>query len=179
MDSLKTLKKIWTNSLGFLDNSIINTVIVVILVLYCSTIFDNINSYIGNLYNFSIVKLLVLLLIIYVAPKDTTVAILLALSYIISLHFLILNENFVGDENKESTESFQSFFPFVNVEKDENKDEKQSSHSKSECLKNYVPLHETVGDVCQPVDTFKNELNTQGLNNPEGFDNTIFGSPVV
>ena len=176
MDSVKNFKKIWTNSLMFLDNSIINTIIVTILVLYCSTIFDNINSYIGNLYNFSVVKLVVLLLIIYVSPKDTTIAILLALSYIVSLYFSILSENF---KNKNNRESFQSFFPFTKDEKEEHNNNKSSSLSKNECLKNYVPLHEAVGDVCQPVDTFKNELNTQGLNNPEGFDNTVLGSLIA
>lgn len=94
MDNMKNMKKIWFNSLSFLDNCTVNTIIIVVLLLYSSQIFDNINSFVGNFYNFSIVRLIVLLLIIYVSPKDTTIAILLAVSYLVSLNFMMINENF-------------------------------------------------------------------------------------
>ena len=77
---MKGMKKIWNSSLAFLDNCYLNAIIVIILVLYSSTIFDNINSFIGNMYNLSIIKLIVLLLIIYVMPKDPTIGVLLAVS---------------------------------------------------------------------------------------------------
>ena len=99
MDNMKSIKKNWLASLSFLDNNIIYSVIIVILVLYSSTIFDNINSFIGNLFNFSLLKLLGILLIIYVAPKDTTIAILLAVSYVITIHYMVNNETFVSDKN--------------------------------------------------------------------------------
>jgi len=89
MDSIKNIKKQWLNSLVFLDNSIINSIIVVILVLYSSTFFENINLLIGNIYKFSIVKFIIILLIVYVSPKDTTIAILLAISYVVSLNYSI------------------------------------------------------------------------------------------
>lgn len=95
MDDIKNLKKQWHNSLVFLDNSILNSIIVVILLLYSSTIFENINVFIGNLYKFSIVKLIVILLIVYVSHKDTTIAILLAISYVVSLNYS-LKENFTS-----------------------------------------------------------------------------------
>ena len=94
-------KKNWLNSLSFLDNCIVNWTIVIILVLYCSTIFDNINNFIGNLYNLSIIKIIVLLLIVYVAPKDTTIAVLLALTYIISIFYMANSENFYSSSNEK------------------------------------------------------------------------------
>ena len=99
MDNMKSIKKNWLASLSFLDNNIIYSVIIVILVLYSSTIFDNINAFVGNLFNFSLLKLLGILLIIYVAPKDTTIAILLAVSYVITIHYMVNNETFVSDKN--------------------------------------------------------------------------------
>ena len=99
MDNMKSIKKNWLASLSFLDNNIIYSVIVVILVLYSSTIFDNINAFVGNLFNFSLLKLLGILLIIYVAPKDTTIAILLAVAYVITIHYMVNNETFVSDKN--------------------------------------------------------------------------------
>jgi len=99
MDNMKSIKKNWLASLSFLDNNIIYSVIVVILVLYSSTIFDNINAFVGNLFNFSLLKLLGILLIIYVAPKDTTIAILLAVAYVITIHYMVNNETFVSDKH--------------------------------------------------------------------------------
>jgi ABC-type multidrug transport system fused ATPase/permease subunit len=263
MNNEKNLKKMWMNSLSFLDNSMINSVIVIVLVLYCSTIFDNINSFVGNLYNFSIIKLIVLLLIIYVAPKDMTIALLLGLSYVISLSYMVNNEYFteshsknISEEdihqkieshheyieqeleshlkNKKSKEYFfplnnknvnnrnvnsedfskkdkkEHFFPLnnrnVNSEDFSKKDEKEHffplQHMNSadfnikgdkemndnvmqeetnfdkSCMQTYTPMFESVGNVCSPTATFKNELNAQGLNFPEGFNSPVQGSPL-
>lgn len=109
-NNIKNFKKIWMNSLSFLDNSILNIVVTVILFLYVSCIFDNINNFIGGLYNFSIVRIIVLLLIIYVAPKDTTIAVLLSLSYIISIYYMVNNEEtFVSKEEKPKQESMNKY----------------------------------------------------------------------
>jgi hypothetical protein len=200
MDNTK-LKKIWLNSLFFLDNEIINAIIVIILVLYVSNIFSNINSFVGNLYNYSIVRLIVILLIIYVTPKDPTIGILLAISYAISLNCSFVSEQFASNSNYsnfiECDKGFvidkegncvkenikESFFPFNNVE-EERKQNKvnnkpvNSNLSKEECLNNYIPHNENVGDVCNPTATFNGELNAQGLNYPLGFNNPDFGSPI-
>ena len=94
MDNMKNFKKAWMSSLSFLDNSYVNTSICIILVLYCSTIFDNINAFVGNLYNYSVIKIIVLLLIVYTSQKDTNIAILLAMSYLISISYMVNTENF-------------------------------------------------------------------------------------
>ena len=99
INNMNNFKKNWLKSLSFLDNCMVNWTIVIILLLYCSTIFNNINSFVGNLYNFSIIKIIILLLIVYVAPKDTTIAVLLALSYIISIFYMANNENFYSSSN--------------------------------------------------------------------------------
>jgi hypothetical protein len=105
-NNIKNFKKIWMNSLFFLDNPIVNVIIVVVLFLYVSCLFDNINNFVGNLYNFSIVRIIVLLLIIYVSPKDTTIAILLTLSYIISVNYMVNNEEtFIGKIMTSAEES--------------------------------------------------------------------------
>jgi hypothetical protein len=51
-----------------------------------------------------------------------------------------------------------------------------SNLSKEQCLDNYNPRFEEVSDVCTPVSTFKEELNAQGLNFPEGFRYPNMGS---
>lgn len=221
----KNIKKIWINALGFLDNCTINTIIVVILLLYSSTIFSNINMAVANLYNFSIVKLIVLLLIIFVSKKDPTIGILLAVSYLVSINYLINNENFSSDneyENKEKAlKGKEHFFPMMNSIPDEteqpvykkackkmpvtkdnvdypmvsqqmnepsNNNNMQNNNMRTSnnignnndttCMQTYVPQFESIGDVCEPTATFQNELNAQGLNNPEGFNSNISGSPL-
>ena len=296
MDSnMKNLKKTWLNSLSFLDNCTINSIIVVILLLYSSQIFSNINAFIGNFYNLGIIRLIVLILIIYIAPKDPTIAILLAISYIVSLHFMIENEYFVSNESEEQknkvfktnsimkksstinmeetqnkpfvnstsnnqnlqqtstqppyktsmkkmnesfipkqnmhegntnhqmkkkTESFiprqnmyeenthhpmkkirESFIPMPHMYEEQNADSYKMAKKSNlktnvtsnqlvnkknlqqnvlnkECINMYTPRFESLSDVCTPTATFKNELNAQGLNFPEGFNSTVVGSPL-
>ena len=253
--SMKNIKKAWMSSLSFLDNCYINSAILIILFLYCTTIFDNINSAVGNSYNYSFVKIIVLLIIVYVAPKDTTVAIFLALTYVISIiymnssaepfrssshsssnqvsnnkrtaeHFMDDDEDFRGghgvpgqgghgvhpnkphnkgnfkggsgghgghpskSHNKDKKEHF---FPFPDksdldansfnsnkVSNNEQHSNMSNSLSAADCMLNYEPKHESVGNVCAPVATFTNELNAQGLNYPEGFDFPgATGSPLM
>jgi hypothetical protein len=274
MDNMKNIKKQWLNSLVFLDNCVIHCIIVVILFLYSSTIFENINVFVGNLYKFSIVKIVVLLLIVYVSPKDTLIAILLAISYLVSLNYSVHanNEYFRSRRNKKnkssSTESRQmssrtesrpmssrtesrpmssrtqsnsmssrtesrpmssrtesrpmssrtestpmssrsestpmssrsestpmssrsestpmssrgrnikeNFEGFPFQRKNENSDF-LDSHKSTDCMDNYIPLNESVSNVCEPVSTFEHSLNTQGLNNPEGFGRISKGHPL-
>ena len=190
MDNMKNIKKQWLNSLVFLDNCVIHCIIVVILFLYSSTIFENINVFVGNLYKFSIVKIVVLLLIVYVSPKDTLIAILLAISYLVSLNYSVHanNEYFRSRRNKKnkssSTESRQmssrtesrpmssrtesrpmssrsestpmssrgrnikeNFEGFPFQRKNENSDF-LDSHKSTDCMDNYIPLNESVSNVC-------------------------------
>jgi hypothetical protein len=256
-NSVKNIKKAWMSSLSFLDNCYVNTAILIILFLYCTTIFDNINSAVGSSYNYSIVKIIVLLLIVYIAPKDTTIAILLAMTYIISLIYMHNSEAFssmmpsynmksenesfnnnmtsenelfnntMTSENElfnnhmkaenetyrnkmtaenesyrnkmiaenESFKNKEHFFPFIdqqdsngnNFKSNEVSSEQKNynnqmsnSLSTADCMLNYVPQTEAVGNVCAPVATFTNELNAQGLNFPEGFDFPgTTGSPLI
>jgi len=85
---MTNLNKLWMNSLFLLDNSYVNFLIVAILVLYNLLFFHNINLFVANLFNLSIIRILFLLLIIYVAPKDPTIAILLAMAYIITVDYM-------------------------------------------------------------------------------------------
>ena len=189
MESIKDIKKIWMGSLSFLDNCYINAIIVIILLLYSSNIFGNINNFVSNLYSLSIIKIIVLLLIVYVTPKDPTIGILLALSYIVSLHINLSLEKFTDKEDNNDGDK-EKFFPLMNINEekenflpglgeqvDSNSFDPSKKHDMpSNCIKEYTPKFEAVGNVCEPVATFKNELNAQGLNFPEGFDSNVVGS---
>ena len=68
----------------------------------------------------------------------------------------------------------------VNTRSNSSEEHKQSEsvNLPESCMQNYTPKYETISDVCNPTATFKNELNAQGLNFPEGFDHSVNGSPL-
>jgi len=94
MNEMNNILKLWINSLSLLDNCYVNSTIIIILVLYSSLVFENINMYIGELYNYSIIRVIVLLLIIYISRKDLTIAILLGVSYLVSVYYSSNKESF-------------------------------------------------------------------------------------
>lgn len=240
------------NSLKFLDNEFVYWIVVIILFLYNTCIFMNINEFFSNIYEFGIVRVIVLLLILYVSQKSYLIALLLAMSYLLSVKFnkenfesIMNNQNSIHDseydgslnnqmdqDNSEEMEKYNnnmidsSAMDFntddqkmsmdnelsdktsdevegfnnnllvsqsmnlseeeqdmgVNNQLDdtkmkENFSSQESSDSmmdnslnKNECLQNYDPEHQKVGDVCSPVATFEGEYNTQGLNYPIGYN---------
>ena len=96
MNNMTYIKNQIIKSLSILDNSYVNFSVVVILILYCSLLFTNINAAGGALYNSVIVRFIVLLLISYLAHKDTNIAILLAIAYLISVKYMSISEKFDG-----------------------------------------------------------------------------------
>lgn len=182
-NSIKNIKKIWVNSLSFLDNSVINSIIVIILILYSSGIFENINTLIANIYEFSLIRLFILLLIVYLAPKDITIAILLALSYVISVHYMKrkdyfsnLKENFFNFNKVEDSNPI--FKQPVLPSQDESSSEIDNRLPNKACMQMYEPKFQEVSNVCSPVATYKDEFNAQGLNFPEGFNSPNVGAPL-
>lgn len=204
---LKNVNKVLKNSLNFLDNQYVYSVLVIILVLYNSLLFTNINNFIGNMYNFGIVRVLILLLILCVSQKSCLLGILLAVSYVLSVS-MSSNEYFqdmMGSETEELppspadgsepapvTNSTETFLPNMavnseSIEEPTNPDPRvlnqdvdvvkknvmSNNLSTVNCLNNYTPDNLGVGNVCRPMDTYKGEYNTQGLNYPIGYDSDV------
>ena len=239
------------NSLKFLDNEFVYWIIVIILFLYNTCIFMNINDFFSNMYEFGIVRVIILLLILYVSQKSYLIALLLAMSYLLSVKFN--KENFetmmnrdsmdnaeydgesdepINQHHSEEMENYNNNLIdsramdfnaedqkmgvdnqfnnqpsdemegfnnnlFVSRRMDFNEEDQdmgvknqfddskmketfaseESSNSmmdnslnKTECLQNYNPEHQKVGDLCKPVATFEGEYNAQGLNYPIGYN---------
>jgi hypothetical protein len=240
---IKNFAKGLTNSLKILDNQHVYCAIVVILFLYNSLLFININDFFSNIYKFGIVRVIVLLLILYTSQKSYLISLLLAMSYILSIYFdrekvhntenffnndedsapkgindMInsnnaltydseeINQNSVmNDQNMmNSSNTIESFAAheeehMMHSEKKNMKhDEKKMPHgeenmmkhqnvmesmtnineknmmnntlTETECLQNYKPKFDSVGNVCSPVATFNDEFNAQGLNYPIGYN---------
>ena len=211
--SMKSVDKCWNDSLCFMDNIYIKVVLYVVLILYSSTYFENINMYVANLHkNYKFLNIIVLLLIVYLGRSCPVIGILLAISYVISLHYMSSKENFFpgffgnnetfinGDDssssggdnvdtsmyananedndNEDNTKVNEGFFPGLMSNTDDSKSFEGMKKDSSNCKSLYTPQYEAVSDVCNSVNTFKDELNAQGLNSPEGFNSNVVGSPL-
>jgi hypothetical protein len=86
--SMKSVDKCWNDSLSFMDNIYVKVVLYVVLILFSSTYFENINMYFANLHkNYKFLNIVVLLLIVYLGRKCPVIGILLGISYVISLNY--------------------------------------------------------------------------------------------
>lgn len=82
---MKAIEKVWSSSLKFLENPTVVLILTVVLVLLSSTLFSNINDAIRGIFSNKIVRLIVIILIVYISPKNPTVGILLAIVYLLSI----------------------------------------------------------------------------------------------
>ena len=106
------LKKINFN-MNILNNEYISWGLRIILVLYAAMVAPNLNKEISNIFDNVIVRLILACLIVFLSFHDTTLAILLAISFVVSIQTLnkhkvntITNptESFYGDDNTEENE---------------------------------------------------------------------------
>jgi hypothetical protein len=204
---MKSLGKGISGSLSCMDNIYVKVVIYVVLILYSSTIFENINMYVGSLYKYSFVKIIILLLIVALSMKCPTMGILLAISYVISIIYekqgqrplnLLRREGFRSDDDdnkrqerrdkrRERLDEMQydetqydetKLESFIpTVSRDNNDEFDMNSNDNS----GYCPpnlVSDSLSDPCTSVATFKGELNAQGLNQISGFDDFVTGSPL-
>lgn len=201
--SMKSLDKCWNDSLSCLDNIYVKVVLYVVLILFASKYFENINMYFAHLHkNYKFLNIIVLLLIVYLGRKCPVIGILLAICYVISLTHMSSNEKFTsgtsgddgsssgGDDDEDKTmyananstednvENFLPNFMRANEEKEEKSFDFEMKKNSGDCKSLYTPEFEAVGNVCDSVNTFKDELNAQGLNSPLGFNSNVIGSPL-
>ena len=90
--SMKYVDKYWNDSLSFMNNIYIKIVLYVVLILYSSMYFEDINIYVANLYKkYKFLNIIVLLLIVYLGRACPVIGILLGVSYAISLTYYTEN----------------------------------------------------------------------------------------
>ena len=197
---LEKFDKAILNSLSFLDCRNVYISIVFVLFLYNSCLFSNINNFVSGVYENNIVKVVMLLLIIYVSRKSCLIGILLAISYVLSLNYKSIMENFAisgftnqeyapVEEGKSSNNSagleMESLNNNLNLginsemnmgmnnSENESFNNQSDSENNSDCMNNYMPKFESVSNVCDSVGTFKDAYDTQGLNNLNGFEKQV------
>jgi hypothetical protein len=92
------------------------------------------------------------------------------------------------DDNGEDGIITEPFFPGMNINDEYNISNDNNvknlgkvgkvENKKENCKSLYTSRFENISDVCSPVNTFKDSLNAQGLNSPEGYNSITIGAPL-
>ena len=73
------------NVVGFFDNIYVSTFIKVVLVIYAAYAAPRLSRSSAKIFDSTLVRIIIAALIVYIATKDSTIAILIALGFILSL----------------------------------------------------------------------------------------------
>ncbi len=85
---LNQLESFVNKSLSFLDNPYAKNIIKMLLVLYAGLAAPRLPSFLASLFNNALFRIVVLFLIAYLGLKDTTIALLSAVAFTLSIIFL-------------------------------------------------------------------------------------------
>ena len=85
---LKQVESAVQNSLSFLDNPYAKNILKVFLVLYAGLAAPRLPAFLAGLFNNALFRIVVLFLIAYLGLKDTTIALLSAVAFTLSIIFL-------------------------------------------------------------------------------------------
>lgn len=105
MDSIKkNLEKICSSLYNLFDHLYIKIIIITILVIYNSGLFVDYNLYLSSIFNNTILRLVILLIIVGIAHKNITIALLLILTLAISSYYKHENFETINSEEKKDDE---------------------------------------------------------------------------
>lgn len=96
MDGFDNTVKIYTT---WLDNPYVSSALTMFLIVYASMAAPKLPSYIANLFDYTLFKLLIFFLIVYVNNKNATVALVAAVALMVVI--MILNRLKLGQETME------------------------------------------------------------------------------
>ncbi len=109
MDSIsKNLEKVGSSIYNLFDHLYIKIVIITILVVYNSGLFVDYNLYLSSVFNNTILRLIILFIIVAIAPKNITIALLLALTLAISSYYRVENFENNSDDNDDDKEDYKN-----------------------------------------------------------------------
>ncbi len=105
MDSIKkNLEKVGSSLYNLFDHLYIKIIIITILVIYNSGLFVDYNLYLSSVFNNTIIRLIILLIIVGIANKNITISILLILTLAISSYYKVENFESIDQDKKDKKE---------------------------------------------------------------------------
>lgn len=126
MDSVKkNLEKVGLSLYNLFDHLYIKIIVITLLVIYNSGLFVDYNLYLSSLFNNTLIRLIILLIIVGISTKNITISLLLVLALALSTYYRAENFESMYDEedNKEKNKEKEK-------EKDSGKDKKRINKEK-------------------------------------------------
>jgi cytochrome b subunit of formate dehydrogenase len=128
MDSIKkNLEKVGSSLYNLFDHLYIKIIIITILVIYNSGLFIDYNLYLSSVFNNTIIRLIILLIIVGIANKNITIALLLILTLAISSYYKAENFETMEDQDNDKKNKKER--------KEENRKEKKEKFTDSQFVK--------------------------------------------
>lgn len=172
MDLMKIDMKMLNAPLKMLDNQNIRIGIIIFLIVLGAGIVPMLNNTILSILTNPVVKVLVLLLIVYIAQKDLTISLLLAVVYVLMLNLVRENMGIIKEIDEQVQELEGELRQDLTGDELENL---KGANTKVNC----VGRASTGGDLTEPCQGFSalpNSLNSQGLNSVLGNPGKMCGA---
>ena len=183
---LNKIQKLAKTSLSFLDNEYARTVLIIAVILYSAGVVPTLNRTASSILDNTFAKLLMLVVILYVSSKDTTLALMLTVGFLLTLQINARNninsavmEGFEHSkkENKENKEQMKD----EDKEEMSNLEEPTGANTPDSCLESGATCSGNLSAPCTGLQTWGAENNAQGLScgTVRGFSNNDYhqGAP--
>ena len=122
MAGLEKLNRVIEKSLLLLDIPIIQFLVICLLVIYNTVLIPSFNNVVCQWFRWFWFKLFYVLIIIYVALKDKTIALLLSISYVLSLQILDKNGQMDTKQRRKKV-TFNNDVKYHTIPSEESSDE--------------------------------------------------------
>lgn len=122
MTGIEKLNRVIEKSLLLLDIPIIQFLVICLLVIYNTVLIPSFNNVVCQWFRWFWFKLFYVLIIIYVALKDKTIALLLSISYVLSLQILDKNGQMDMKERRKRV-TFNNDVKYHTIPSEESSDE--------------------------------------------------------
>jgi len=122
MAGLEKLNRVIEKSLLLLDIPIIQFIVICLLVIYNTVLIPSFNNVVCQWFRWFWFKLFYVLIIIYVALKDKTIALLLSISYVLSLQILDKNGQ-MDTKQRRKRVTFNNDVKYHTIPSEESSDE--------------------------------------------------------
>lgn len=178
MKLLNQASKAVYNSLAFLENPLVRLVLLAVVVLYAAGVVPELNSAVSSVLDNTVSKLIMLLAILYVSARDTTLALMLTVAFLLSLQVNARNQ--VNDAITEgmqvagvSSEDIDPQSAPVHQENSEDEEKESMSNMNAggptgantpdSCLQSGATCTGDLSNACTGVQAWGSENNAQGL----------------
>lgn len=179
MKLLNNASKMVYDSLAFLEIPLVRLVLLAAVVLYAAGVVPVLNSTVSRVLDSTVAKLLMLLVILYVSARDTTLALMLTVAFLLSLQVNARNQvNDAITEGMKAAATEPEAHPISAKEpkpepehKEEDKKEKMSNmavgpagaNTPVSCLQEGATCSGDLSNACTGVQAWGSENNAQGL----------------